>query len=86
MLSMKIWWRFGAARDPLPSLCCGVYRRCTPLVSVSGSSSFSLDALVLLKPPVASVRLARRRECRFQLSCSRCASTERNDLRVVVIV
>ena len=86
MLSMKIWWRFGAARDPLPSLCCGVYRRCTPLVSVSGSSSFSLDALVLLKPPIASVRLARRRECRFQLSCSRCASTERNDLRFVVIV
>ena len=54
MLSMKIWWRFGAARDPLPSLCCGVYRRCTRLVSVSASSSFSLDALILLKPPIAS--------------------------------
>ena len=66
MLSMKVWWRFGAARDPFPSLCCGVYRRCAPLDSVSGSSSFSLDAIVSSKPPASSVMLAGNQQWRFQ--------------------
>ena len=62
MLSTKIWWQFRATRDPFPSLCCVVYRRFTTLESVSGSISFSLDAMVLSKPPAFGIKFAGSRE------------------------